>query len=252
VLVPRLLRLPEGQQALPAHPASYEFLFDLRGDGEKADLPSASVGDADDGREAVVRALAGIGICTWPSCVETLYRGHTYRGGISEVYLVTTYGDVPGAAKNTALAWRAWPVTDHVADAQVGYYSALEHVLPLRLGRKSDDGRGTAELSTYLRRGAVEYVAMQLALVADPSTDTSMSEYLRQSMSPAEKAACKAIVGSAKISAERVAAEAALAAEKAEVGELGADQLPDDGELPVEVPGEDDGTIEDAFGTDPE
>jgi hypothetical protein len=239
VLVPRLLKRADGTPAMPSHPATYEYLFDLRGDGNMADLPTATLKDPIDAKEAVGRVLADLGLVTWDSCVEPLYRAHTYRGGMAEVYLVTAYGEVPGVPRSAAATWRNWPVWNHVGASQVGFYSALEHVWPLRLLRRMNARSSTLEVVTFMRRGAVEYVALQLALLKDPSTDTSMAEYLHKSMSDDEKLVCKTIVEDAKLEAETVVEEPLTEGVLEKVGE-------DD--LPEEVGDAEPDSLEDAFG----
>lgn len=248
VLVSRLGKLPDGQLANPAHPVSYEFLYSLAGPDGLVDLPSGVLTEGEEPEAAVLRILANLGITSWRRCVEPLYVGHTYRGGLASVYLVTAYGDVPGAPRSSAGVWRQWPVADHVSSAQAGFYQALEHVWPLRISKHRSTDPRADQVSTYLRRGAVEYVGMQLALIVDPATDTSMAEYLRKSMTADEKLVCKLVVDAARLDAERAASEA-----ESSDGEQAEAVAPEDSgagdDLPTEVVGEssDEGTLDDAF-----
>lgn len=249
VLVSRLGKLPDGQPANPAHPVSYEFLYSLSGPDGLVDLPSGVLAEGEEPETTVLRILANLGITSWRRCVEPLYVGHTYRGGLASVYLVTAYGDVPGAPRTSSVVWRQWPVADHVSESQSGFYQALEHVWPLRISKHRSTEPRTDQVSTYLRRGAVEYVGMQLALITDPSTDTSMSEYLRKSMTPDERTVCKLVVEAAHLEAARVASEAEVPGGEEADGEAPADLGGGGDDLPPEVVGEssDEGTLDDAF-----
>jgi len=208
VMVPRLVTLPDGQSARPDLPLSYEVLVVLGGgvDG-MCDLPSADVGPGESEEVAVMRALGEQGLMTWSSCVEPLYAAHTMRGSVARLYLVTACAYADGRDSRSS-AFRPLPLRDHVGASLHGYYSALDDVWPLRITKHRFESAGR-DVCTILRRGAVEYIAMQLRLLKDPREDVSMAKFLRESMTDGEKLVCKLVLDEARLAEEKMLDEQA-------------------------------------------
>lgn len=216
VFVPQL-GMVEGERAPSEHPASYKIMVNLRGDGDSCDLPTVELGDGEPEKDAVVRALRDLGALTWHRCVEPLYAAHTLRGSVARIYLVTAFADLPDA--KSTYAWRDWPITRHASPSQAGFYSGLADVWPLRICKHRTQGSRTEDVTTKLRKGAVEYIRMQLDLLKSPDADTSMAEYLRKSMTDDEKLVCKQIVSDARLDLEKKAEEVEAAQTKDPAGE---------------------------------
>jgi hypothetical protein len=248
VVVSRLAKLPTGDLCKADHPESYELVMAPAEDGYH-DLPTAVLSPGDEELEAVARALADVGLATWPVFLEPLFTAHSPRGRLVRIYLATAYVDVPGPTTIVAsFQWRKWPPWEH-ARGLYGLYAGLREIWPLRIAMLRTREPGREQITTHVRRGAAEYIRLQLLLRADPDADVSMAAYLRQSMSDDERAACRRVLEMSDLEAEREAEKEAPPedAEGAEYRE--GDEPLDSPELAGERSSDDaaEGTLEDAF-----
>jgi hypothetical protein len=212
VVVSRLAKLPTGELCKADHPGSYEFVMAPGANGYH-DFPTAELqpGEKEQDEtvalEAAARALESVGLATWPVFLEPLLTAHSPRGSLVRIYLATAYVDVSDRGPSplaTPPVWRRWPPWEH-AWGLYGLYASLREIWPLRISvlRKIDPSR--EQITTRLRKGAAEYIRLQLLLRADPDADVSMAKYLRQSMSDDERAACKKVLELSDLAAEREA-----------------------------------------------
>jgi hypothetical protein len=85
-----------------------------------------------------------------------------------------------------------------------GLYLGLGDVWPLLLAQHYAEIPHTSQVTTLVRKGAVEYLRVQRAIRdGDRDVDTSMLEYLRKSMDDDEKSVCKGILSSALLEREK-------------------------------------------------
>jgi hypothetical protein len=198
VVVARLIALPSGDEAVPEHPTSYQFLMGMTGTGN-LDLPSASVLEGETEFAAVDRALDSAGLASWPQFVVPLYVAYTPRGSLTRIYLVKAYSVVSERPR----MWRNWPPWQH-ARGMAGLYLGLGDVWPLLLAQHYAESPHTSQVTIHVRKGAVEYLKVQRALrEGEPDVDTSMLEYLRKSMTDDERFVCKAIQSLAALEKEQ-------------------------------------------------
>jgi hypothetical protein len=183
VLVARLRPVVEGE-AIPDQPHSYDFAMAAQPDGG-VDFPTAELAKGEAEFAAVSRALAQVGLATWTCCCESLYEGHTPRGRVARLVLVTACAKISELKIDPQ--WREWPPWEH-ATGMGGLYRALQHVWPLRIWKHLAREPRTSGITTVLREGAAKYVQIQRDLRSGVSgVDTSMLEYLRKSMTDDEK-----------------------------------------------------------------
>ena len=218
-----------GEDSDADHPHSYEFAMAAQPDGG-IDFPTAELAAGEDEFAAVSRALAQVGLAAWPPFCETLYEGHTPRGRVARLVLVTACAKVPDLKLDPQ--WRAWPPWEH-APGMGGLYKALRHVWPLRIWKHLAQEPRTAGVTTILREGAAKYVQIQRdARAGVPNVDTSMLEYLRRVMTDDEKLVDKQLREyeqlEAEIREERGSEVSEEDAEATEAGEVADDAVEDD------------------------
>jgi hypothetical protein len=183
VLVTRLRPVVDGE-ATADLPHSYDFAMAAQPDGS-VDFPTAELAAGEDQFAAVSRALAQVGLQTWPCFSESLYEGHTPRGRVARLVLVTACSKIPELKLDPE--WREWPPWEH-ATGMGGLYRALQHVWPLRIWKHLAQEPRTVGVTTLLREGAAKYVQIQQDLRSGKKgVDTSMLEYLRKCMTDDEK-----------------------------------------------------------------
>jgi hypothetical protein len=250
VLVTKLARV-EGGRADPGHPASYEALMVEQPDGD-LDLPSAEVSDSESISAASARALAELGLGTWPALVESLYAAISPRGRLVEVTLALAYTDylqaleIKPPSSTRKHDFRPWPPWDK-AESMASLYLALRDVWPLRIAKHLAGDPRTSSITTQLRRGAAEYVKMQRDLRSAKSredVDTSVAEMLYGGMSDDERLVVKKIKEIEEADAAEAPAEILADAQ----AEPGADVAADVAESLTDL-GEDDFDPEDDPGS---
>lgn len=219
-----------GEDSDADHPHSYEFAMAAQPDGG-IDFPTSELAAGEDEFAAVSRALAQVGLAAWPPFCETLYEGHTPRGRVARLVLVTACAKVPDLKLDPQ--WRAWPPWEH-APGMGGLYKALRHVWPLRIWKHQAQEPRTAGVTTILREGAAKYVQIQRDVRAGvPNVDTSMLEYLRRVMTDDEKLVDKQL-------REYEQLEAEIREERGGEEDVGEDAESSDPETPLDEPGGED------------
>ena len=199
VLIARRVSLRSGELAPEKLSTSYEMLVAPLPDGT-IDLPTEDVREGEAESEAASRALAKIGVITWPIFLDVLYTAHSPRGSLCRVYLARAWAKAPSSVDGPPLPWRRWPLGEH-APAMAGFYLALKDIWPLIL--RSPRTPATSEICVYMRQGAAEYVRLQQQVRSGNSeVDTSMSEYLRKGMTDDEKLVDVALKTRAGLDAE--------------------------------------------------
>lgn len=249
VVVSRLAKLPTGEPCVADHPDSYEIAMAPAADGYH-DLPTAELQPGEDEISASSRALASVGLATWPIFLESLHAGHTPRGSLVRIYLATAYADAsPADASPPLFQWRRWPPWEH-ARGLYGLYVGLREIWLLRIAVLRAREPGREQITTHVRRGAAEYIRIQQRLREDPGADTSMAAYLRQSMSDDERAACRRVLETADLEAELRTEREVPAEESVESGEYreGAAQQ----EAAEDLLKDDDVSLDEAFGNEQE
>jgi hypothetical protein len=196
--------------------SSYDFVGLLRPEDGALDLPTEEIGGKDDSEEkAVSRALARLGVATWPVFTEILYRGYMPRGRLASVVLVTAWMRTSTSGEPEDFKRLGWPLQESCPPGLRGFYLAMREVLDLRLFKYQIDPNRRSEISTEMRKAAVEFMRLQAAIRAKrPNLDTSMLEYLRQSMSEDESAVYRKLRAHETASAELEAQRAAKAEEE--------------------------------------
>lgn len=248
VVISRLAMLALGEEAVTDHPASYEILMSCR-DGGDWDLPSADVQEGETELSAVDRALAAVGIASWPAYVYPLYASYTPRGGLARLYVVKAYTVI---TPDKTCQWKGWPPWKH-ARGLAGLYLGMADVWPLLIAQHYAEEPHASQVTTLVREGATKYLNTQLSLVSGAQgLDTSMLKLLRESMSDDERLICKQVVAAATLEHERVSEVAAAppSSPEAEYVEGGGGDEGEGDELDEDLGGSE-GTIEDAFHTGP-
>jgi hypothetical protein len=251
VLVPRLTKLPSGADALPDHQESYDLAMLPDADGHP-DLPTADVADGESELDAVTRSLESAGLVSWAIFCEPLYAAYTPRGSLTRLYVVRAFADQADRAK-VAYQWRRWPPWEH-AQGMAGLYFGLRDVWPLLIRKHASEAEPrTSQIAVVMRKGATEYLRIQLALKEKSKVgevDTSMLEYLRKAMTEDEKIVCKKILVAAELAAEQAAEAIEVAVETvATNGEYQPETTPEE-ITDVHESEDEGGSLDDAFADD--
>lgn len=253
VLVPRLAYLPDGKTGLPGVPQSYEVAMRKVEGGAILDLPAADLVSGETDYQAASRALEAVGLATFAPCVEILYEAHSASGDFVRVVMVTAFTTV----EKKLAEWRPWPPWEHVP-SMAGLYLALRSVFELRLWKYQAKEPRLGAVAVELRQGAATYVRTQQEL-RDKSgaerarVDASMLTYLRKDMTDDERAVSDLISRSEDLlSQKRAEEEVPKKPEEAPAPPQGDlfGTLPEVGS--AEVPGDEPGSLEEAFGDEGE
>ena len=249
VVVSRLGKQSAGEINPADHSESYEIVMAPL--GSYHDLPTAELHSGEEEEEAAQRALLSVGLTTWPLFLEPLHTAYSPRGSLVRIYLATAYADIerpPGTP--AAYQWRKWPPWEH-ARGLYGLYVGLLEIWTLRIELLRTATPSMEQITTHVRKGAAEYIRMQMLLRQDPDTDVSMATYLRQSMSDDEKIVCKRVMEETDLVAERNAELApTLEVENEEYSEASATSEADDPDALAESDDDPNATLEAAFEED--